>query len=87
MTKPPPFKRPSVDMDRTGRTWQNVKAKQLTAGDVVADRGLIDETHFYGRAQQVEVTYKNGETDILEPDEKLFAFVRKVEIDGEDGRS
>ena len=80
--KPPPFKRASIDMNRAGRTWQHVKAKHLEKDDVVSERGLITNVVFAKRAQQVEVSYFNGNTDFLEPDELIFAFTREVKLDG-----
>jgi len=78
MSKPPPFKRPSVSLGNHGRSWKLVKARHLASGDIVSERGLVDQTIFHGRVQQVEVSYLNRETDIFEPDEEVFAFVRKA---------
>lgn len=82
MTKPAPFKRPSISLGSHGRIWQQVRARHLVSGDVVSERGLVDQVVFHGRAQQVEVSYLSREVDILEPDEQVFAFARKVETDG-----
>lgn len=83
MSKPAPFKRPSIDMNRAGRTWQHVKAEQLTKGDVVADRGLVlwawpfheDSAGIH----EIHVQFFNGDLDNYDTDEIVYAFVRKVE--------
>lgn len=82
MSKPAPFKRPSIDMNRSGRTWQHVKAAQLRQGDVVQDRGLISmATHpedYDGLDTIIE--FVNGDIEWFEPDEVVYAFVRQVEL-------
>lgn len=84
MSKPAPFKRPSIDMNRSGRTWQCVKANQLTKDDVVADRGLVSTVHKFHNVQTsvdcIDVYYINGEIDTFCVHDTVYAFVRKVEL-------
>lgn len=86
MSKPAPFKRPSINMNRSGRTWQRVKAIHLRQGDVVQDKGLIStitQPEDYDGPETI-VHYVNGNIEWLEPDDRVFAFVRKVVIEDED---
>lgn len=84
MSKPAPFKRPSIDMNRSGRTWQHVKAAQLVKDDVVAERGLVlwawpfhDDS---AGVHEIHVKFFNGDLDSYDTDEIVYAFVRQVEL-------
>ena len=41
---PPPFRRPSINGGKHGKTWQNVRADQVRKGDIIPEIGLVQET-------------------------------------------
>lgn len=81
-------------MDRHGRSWRFIEAQYLEPGDVVKDRGLVSTVWPYAdswvdlktgdtkEVKEVHVVFVNGELDNYDTDELVFAFVRKVEVDG-----
>lgn len=42
-TLPLPFKRPSIDLDRSLRQWAHVRADQIGVGDIIAEFGRVDQ--------------------------------------------
>lgn len=76
MSKPPPFKRPSVQLGKHGRVWTHVPATKLIKGDLVASRGLISWTQLDG-GNYLCVGFVNGDEINYKLDELVLAFVRK----------
>lgn len=88
MSKPAPFKRPSIDLGRHGRSWKLVEAKTLQVQDIIRDRGVVTSVDTYEdavlnlsngesyRIEEVHVHYISGQTDSFDTDELVYAFVR-----------
>jgi hypothetical protein len=73
---PAPFKRPSINLEDTGRSWQHLPAFYVQAGDIVADLGLVGEVmHAGGILNYVVITNRFGDSKRFEPHEQVFAFV------------
>lgn len=77
--KPPPFKRPAIDMDRHGRVWKTVLASELSEGDVVQDRGLVEylQTDTFDKGMIVTIWFLNGDDVSYHTDEEVYAFVKR----------
>lgn len=73
---PTPFKRPSINLEDTGRTWEHVPAFFIRTGDIVADLGLVGEVmHVGGIFNAVVLRNRFGDSKRFESAEKVFAFV------------
>jgi hypothetical protein len=79
--KPAPFQRPGVDLDRHGRKWDTVLAKDLQDGDVIKDRGLVKTVWPFTdpdyEVDEIHVVLFNDEVDNYEPDQEIEAFVKR----------
>lgn len=80
MGKPAPFKRPSIDLGRHGRSWRTADAGSLVRGDIVKDRGLVASTHKFHNTETsvdcIDVYYVNDEIDTFCIFDTVCAFVR-----------
>jgi len=69
---PKPFSRPSVAINHTGRRWVETHARNLTAGDVVPDKGKIGA--YRATKEETLFVFASGNTETYRNDEIVFAF-------------
>jgi hypothetical protein len=50
---PEPFRRPSVSLDRHGRSWQRCRAEQVQEGDVVPGAGRVESVELVTRYETI----------------------------------
>ena len=70
---PKPFSRPSVDLERHGKTWKTIPAKDVEPGFNVADIGLIEFVE-RGKWTLAFVTTTGEHVTISSPEMEVFAF-------------
>ncbi len=75
----PVFNKPSATLaSNHGKTWKNVKADELEAGDLVANYGVVVYTQVTCRDEvALEMGYPDSETYFFPKDTLFFAFVKK----------
>lgn len=76
MAKPPPFRRPSIDLDRPQRRWRTVRADQLRAGDTVAGHGTLQALVLMTGPRlrpSVELFFPAG-VQLMAADAEVFVF-------------
>lgn len=90
---PPPFRRPRIDGGSHGKTWQNVRAEQVVAGDIIPEIGLVTASHEVIRRETIAgrvgvasriqwvVQGAGGVTRAFSPEAQLTVF-RKAELQG-----
>ncbi len=71
-TKPKPFQRPSIDLDRTvSRAWDTISWMDLQPGDIVPDKGEVLKVTV---SANVAVEFISGHVEIARLDDLVFAF-------------
>lgn len=75
-TKPRPFERPSIDLDRVSRAWRNVPVADLEAEDIVAEFGKLKAVGMLPD-DTTEIINILGERRVFMDSYELFAFTRK----------
>lgn len=75
-SKPKPFQRPAVDLDKPIRKWQEVRVSQLALEDIVPDLGLLTDIKMVStsRGEGLRFTGAGGKEKTFTTDEIVFAF-------------
>lgn len=76
MVKPPPFKRPSVEIHNGGpkREWMDIPAHEVRRGDMWGDHGLVENIVMVSipkRKVYIETPYQSY---TLDPDDTVHVF-------------
>ena len=71
-SKPPPFQRNMISVDREPRKWHYTVWSKLSAGDVVQDKGKI--VSIEEKSGEVMASFSSGEEFIEQADKAVFAF-------------
>lgn len=87
---PAPFRRNRIDISHHGREWLAVSARTLRIGDLVVDRGKVEDIHWHTENDSIDaggytvqtaveewvvVTFLSGKTENYFPHEGVRAFV------------
>jgi hypothetical protein len=87
---PAPFQRPTVNGGTHGKSWQNVRAGQVAAGDIIPEVGLVFSTHELLERETVAevdgvptrvsivVTSISGDRHKFAPEHQLRVFRKSV---------
>lgn len=68
---PKPFSRPSIDLSKAKRAWQNAEARLLSVGDIVPDRGEVVKVTV---SENVAIEFFSGNVEFYKPAEEVWAF-------------
>ena len=77
MSKPAPFQRPSIDLGRHGRSWQEVPVSSLNLQDIVANFGqVVRITPHEAEKDVVYLTFFGGKFGMFNNFDVVLAFIR-----------
>ena len=74
-----PFSRPSIDLGKHGRVWDDVMVGSVEPDDVVAGVGLISRVEYEG--ESIKLVSLFGEEKVFDRRASVKAFVKRSDDD------
>lgn len=75
-SKPKPFERPGVNLDRVTKTWQHVQPDKLSEGDIVTAKGEVISIELHNKNWYIQ--FFSGEVAVIadqgENTQTFYAF-------------